>query len=193
MVVALGAAEPARRAITHEDLWLLKRVGAPVPSPDGRWAVFLVTQPAYDAKDQSADLWLVALDGSAPARQLTQTKAPESGADWSPDGARVAFSAKRDGDEGAPIYVIDLARGGEAERVTSLSTGARAPVWSPDGKQILFISEVFPGAMDDEANKKAAKAVKDRKYNARVYESFPIKYWDRWLDEKKAHLFVQEA
>ena len=190
VVVALGAAEPARRAITHEDLWLLKRVGAPVPSPDGKWAVFLVTQPAYDAKDQSADLWLVALDGSAPARQLTQTKAPESGADWSPDGARVAFSAKRDGDDVAQIYAIDLARGGEAERVTSLSTGARGPVWSPDGKQILFVSEVYPGAMDDEANKKAAK---DRKYNARVYESFPIKYWDRWLDEKKAHLFVQEA
>src|SRR5687767_13916158 len=38
-----------------------------------------------------------------------------------------------------------------------------------------------------------AKAMKERKYNARVYEGFPIKYWDRWLDEKKAHLFVQDA
>ena len=57
----------------------------------------------------------------------------------------------------------------------------------------MFVSEVYPGAEDDEANKKAAKAVKDRKYSARVYEGFPIKYWDRWLDEKKAHLFVQEA
>lgn len=55
------------------------------------------------------------------------------------------------------------------------------------------MSEVYPGAADDEANKKAAKAAKDRKYSARVYEGFPIKYWDRWLDEKKAHLFVQEA
>ena len=60
-----------KRAITHEDLWLMKRVGAPVPSPDGKWAVFSVTQPAYDAKDQSADLWLVALDGATPPRQLT--------------------------------------------------------------------------------------------------------------------------
>lgn len=196
VVVAVGgarAAESAKRAITHEDLWLLKRVGAPVPSPDGKWAVFAVSQPAYDAKETSADLWLMPLDGSAPARQLTQTKAPESGADWSPDATRVAFSTKRDGDEVAQIYVIDVVRGGEAERVTSLSTGARAPQWSPDGKQILFVSEVFPGAADDEANKKAAKAIKDRKYNARVYEGFPIKYWDRWLDEKKAHLFVQEA
>lgn len=194
-VVAVGvsAAESAKRAITHEDLWLMKRVGAPVPSPDGKWAVFSVAQPAYEAKDASADLWLVPLDGSAPARQLTQTKATESGAEWSPDATRVAFSTKRDGDDVAQIYVLDVVRGGEAERVTSLSTGARAPIWSPDGKQLLFVSEVYPGAADDEANKKAAKAVKDRKYTARVYEGFPIKYWDRWLDEKKAHLFVQEA
>ena len=93
----------------------------------------------------------------------------------------------------AQIYVLDVLLGGEAERVTSLSTGARAPQWSPDGQQILFVSEVFPGAADDEANKQAAKAVKNRKYNARVYEGFPIKYWDRWLDERQAHLFVQEA
>ena len=191
--VVLLAAESAKRAITHEDLWLMSRVGAPVPSPDGKWAAFSVTQPAYEAKDTSADLWLVPLDGSAPARQLTQTKASESGAVWSPDATRVAFSSKRDGDEVAQIYVLDVLRGGEAERVTSLSTGARAPQWSPDGQQILFVSEVFPGAADDEANKQAAKAVKNRKYNARIYEGFPIKYWDRWLDEKRAHLFVQEA
>ena len=192
-VAALGAAEPAKRAITHEDLWLLKRVGAPVPSPTGKWAVVSVTQPAYDPKETAADLWLVALDGGVPARQLTQTKAPESGVDWSPDGTRLAFSTKRDGDEVAQVYVLDVARGGEAERVTALSTGARGPVWSPDGKRLLFVSEVFPGAADDAANQRAAKAVKGRKYNARVYEGFPIKYWDHWLDERKAHLFVQEA
>ncbi|MCX6955650.1 MAG: S9 family peptidase [Verrucomicrobia bacterium] len=187
------AAESTKRAITHEDLWLLKRVGTPVASPDGKWAVVPVTQPAYDAKETASDLWLVALDGATPPRQLTQTKAPETGADWSPDATRIAFSSKRDGDDVAQVYVIDLAHGGEAERITSLSTGARGPLWSPDGKQLLFVSEVYPGAGDDEANKKAAKAVKDRKYNARAYEGFPIKYWDRWLDEKKAHLFVQDA
>ncbi len=186
-------AAPAKRAITHADLWLLKRVGAPVPSPDGKWAVVSVTLPAYDAKDQSSDLWLVPLDGSAPPHPLTHTKGTEVGADWSPDSRRIAFSAKRDGDDAAQLYVIDIVGGGEAERVTSLSTGARTPQWSPDGKHLLFVSEVFPGADDDGANKKAAKAVKDRKYSARVYEGFPIKYWDRWLDEKKAHLFVQEA
>ncbi|MEO5936544.1 MAG: prolyl oligopeptidase family serine peptidase, partial [Terriglobales bacterium] len=81
----------------------------------------------------------------------------------------------------------------EAQRVTNLSTGARAPQWRPDGKALLYISSVYPGAADDDANKKMAKERKDRKYNARVYESFPIRHWDRWLDDKQIGLFVQDA
>ena len=54
-----------------------------------------------------------------------------------------------------------------------------------------------PAVVDDlvnnRQNKKAAKAVKERKHTARVYERFPIKYWDRWLDEKRAHLFVRRS
>ena len=26
--------------LTHETMWLMKRVGAPNPSPDGKWVVF---------------------------------------------------------------------------------------------------------------------------------------------------------
>ncbi len=193
VTASLAASEPARRAITHQDLWLLKRVGAPVVSPDGRWAAFLVTEPAYDARDQTADLWIVPTDGSAAARKLTQTKATETSPRWSPDGTRLAFSSKRDGDEAPQIYVLNVAGGGEAERITRLSTGARNPEWSPDGARLLFVSEVYPAAEDDEANQKAAKALKDRKHTARVYDGFPIKHWDRWLDERKAHLFVQDA
>jgi dipeptidyl aminopeptidase/acylaminoacyl peptidase len=105
----------------------------------------------------------------------------------------VAFASKREGDDVSQIYVLDVARGGEAERVTSLVTGARSPQWSPDGTRLLFTSEVYPGAADDEANRREARIRKERKHQARVHEGFPIKYWDHWLDERKAHLFVQEA
>jgi len=37
--------------LTHESMWLLKRVGAPVPSPDGKWVVFSLVEPAYEEKD----------------------------------------------------------------------------------------------------------------------------------------------
>jgi dipeptidyl aminopeptidase/acylaminoacyl peptidase len=181
---APATAAPAKAPITHEDVWLMKRVGGPAISPDGKW-----TEPAYDDK-QVSDLWVVATDGSGPARRLTSTAAGESGVDWSPDSTRIAFSARRDGDEAAQIYVLDLVRGGEAQRVTALSTGARAPSWSPDGRAMLFTSDVYPGAATDAENQAAAKQRKDRKHSARVYDDFPIRHWDRWLDDRRPSLFV---
>jgi dipeptidyl aminopeptidase/acylaminoacyl peptidase len=183
----------AKVPITHETMWLMKRLSAPAASPDGRWVVFSVTEPAYDEKDQVSDLWIVPADGSARPRRLTFTKSAESGAAWSPDSRRIAFSAKREGDEVSQIYVLDFAGGGEAVRYTSLSTGATAPRWSPDGKTLLFTSSVYPGAADDEANKKIAAERKARKYSARVFDGFPIRYWDNWLDDMRPHLFVQAA
>ncbi|HKB69127.1 MAG TPA: hypothetical protein VKC61_25020 [Pyrinomonadaceae bacterium] len=44
--------------LTHETMWMMKRVGAPVPSPDGKWVVFSLVEPAYDEKDQVSDFGL---------------------------------------------------------------------------------------------------------------------------------------
>ena len=188
---AAAQTSSARNLITHEAIWLMKRVGAPVPSPDGKWVVFSLIEPGYDEKDQVSDLWIVPSDGSAKPRRLTFSKTGESGVSWSPDSQRLAFSAKREGDEVAQIYVLDVASGGEAVRVTSLSTGARTPEWRPDGKALLFTSTVFPGAADDDANKKIAAERKAQKYRARVYERFPIRNWDKWLEDTQGHLFIQ--
>lgn len=190
---SVGVQAADRRAITHEDVWLMKRVGRPKLSPDGRWVAYALAHPAYDSKDQSSDIWIVRADGSGAPRQMTRTKGAEAGIDWSPDSRRIAFSAKRDSDESAQIYILDLLEGGEAERVTSISGGARLPKWSPDGTSLLFVGEVYPGAKSDEENRKAEKEAKSRKYNAYVYEGFPIRYWDTWLDERRPHLFVQAA
>jgi Tol biopolymer transport system component len=177
--------------LTHEVMWLMKRVGAPSPSPDGKWVVFSLIEPAYDEKDQVSDLWIVPADGRAKPRRLTFSKSGESGVAWSSDSQRLAFSAKREGDDVNQIYVLDVAEGGEAVRVTSLATGARSPQWRPDGKALLFTSTVFPGAADEESNKKIAAERKALKYKARVYAKFPIRNWDKWIEDTQAHLFVQ--
>jgi dipeptidyl aminopeptidase/acylaminoacyl peptidase len=63
----------------------------------------------------------------------------------------------------------------------------------PVGKALLFVSTVYPGAINDDANKKIATERKAQKYRVRVYEKFPIRHWDRWLEDTQAHLFVQDA
>ena len=189
-LITAAAAAP-RVPITHELLWMMKRVGAPAVSPDGKWVVFSVLEPSYETDKETSDLWLVPADGSAPARRITNTKAPEGGVAWSPDSQSIAFSSKREGDETDQIYILDLAGGGEAHRLTSLSTGASHPKWRPDGKAILFESAVYPNALDDEANRKAAAERKARKYNVRTYEHFPIRHWNQWLDDKHTTILVQ--
>jgi dipeptidyl aminopeptidase/acylaminoacyl peptidase len=193
LAVSVATAEDAaKRPIGHEDVWLMKRVGAPALSPDGRLVVVPVAEPAYDDKDKTSDLWLVPADGSAAPRQLTFSASPESGVAWSPDSRRIAFSAKREGQDEAQIFVLDIAGGGEAERVTDTATGGTRPLWRPDGAAILFSSMTYPGALDDADNRVKIDERKAHKYNARAYDGFPVRHWDRWLDERRPTLMLLE-
>jgi dipeptidyl aminopeptidase/acylaminoacyl peptidase len=168
-----------KRPITHEDVYTMKRVSSPRPSPDGRWVVFSVNEPSYEPAKAVSDLWIVPADGSAGARRLTSTRTGESGVAWAPDSRRIAFSARRDGDDVEQIYVLDLA-GGEAQRVTSMERAAANPQWRPDGQAILFESLVRRGIAT------AGKST------ARVYDAMPVRFWNQWSEATTPHLFVQE-
>src|SRR5688572_25171254 len=48
LALPLGAPAANKRIPTHEDIWLMKRLTAPQVSPDGRWLVLSVVEPAYD-------------------------------------------------------------------------------------------------------------------------------------------------
>jgi dipeptidyl aminopeptidase/acylaminoacyl peptidase len=190
--LALTAAQaaPTKRLPTHDDIWLMRRVGAPVVSPDGRWLVVPVAEPSYDDNAQLSDLWLIDTTARLSSRRLTSTRRPETGVIWSPDSRRIVFSAQRDTDDVVQLYSLDLAAGGEAQRLTNLSGGARAAVFSHDGRQIAFVSIMFPDAKDDAANAARLAERRQRKSSARIYDGFPIRNWDHWLDERQPRIFV---
>jgi len=181
----------AQRPITHEDVWLLHRIGAPGLSPDGKTAVFSVTEPAYDGAQTASDLWSVPTDGSAPARRLTNTRAAESGAAFSPDGTLLAFATRRDGDDADQIYLLPTA-GGEARRLTSVASGASGPKFRPDGKAVLFTSVLPSGALSFDEGKKLADEQRARKDTARAYDAFPVRFWNVWLENREPVIAWQE-
>lgn len=180
-----------KQTITHESMWSLNRVGVPKISPQGDLVVYSIHESSYDEKDQKRDLWLLDLQTGQAPRRLTAGKAGESQYSWSPDGKQLAFIAKREGDETAQLYVLPMRSAGEAQKLTNVSTGVNNPYWSPDGKNIAFTSVVFPECFADSCNQKRLEAQKKIKYKAYVYESFPIRSWDKWNDEKKTHLWIQ--
>src|SRR5256714_8186899 len=105
ILLASPLAAQQHHTITHEDVFLMKRISSPAISPDGRWVVFSVTEPSYTDGEQVSDLWLVPADGSAEPRRLTNTQAGESGAEGSPDTRRIPFSSRPEGDALPQIYV----------------------------------------------------------------------------------------
>src|SRR5207253_8633642 len=38
---------------------------------------------------------------------------------------------------------------------------------------------------------KIAKERKDQKFKMRAYDTFPIRHWDRWLDDQQTHVAIQ--
>ena len=197
MLVAapLVAQQDELRPVNHEEVWLMKRLDAPVISPDGRHAVVSVTEPSYEEDGDVADLWLIAVDGSQPPRRLTATSSAESGVDWRPDGGAIVFSAKRSEEEDAQtqIFVMDMTGPGEAVRVTDFATGASNPKWSPDGARIAFESEVWPDAEGSGANAEREKQDEEDGINVSRYEHFPVRDFDKWRGQKHKRLFVQAA
>jgi len=190
-LLAEGAVAATRHAPTHEDVWLMKRVGPPIVSPDGRWIVVSVAEPSYDDTAALSDLWLIDSSARIASRRLTSTRRTESGVIWSPDSRRIVFSTQRENDDAPQLYMLDLAAGGEAQRLTTLSGGARAPVFAHDGRQVAFVSIMYPGANDEEDNKARIEANRVRRSNARIFDGFPVRNWDHWLDERQPRIFVQ--
>lgn len=68
---------------------------------------------------------------------LTNHPAIDRESDWSPDGQRIAFMTRRDGN--FEVYVMN-ADGTNPTRLTNHSARDGTPKWSPDGQELLFVS-----------------------------------------------------
>lgn len=179
----------ADRPMTAEDLWKIKRVGAPSIAPDGKWCVVDVTTFSTENDDSSSNLWLLSTDGKTQ-KQLTNTAGKNSGPKWSPDGKWIAFTSQRTGDEGPQVYVISP-EGGEARRVSKMPMAPSAIKWSGDSKSIFCIAWTWSDAADDAAHVKKDKAIKEAKSKAVIIDEAQFRYWDHWItDGKRPMIFA---
>ena len=188
----------ARHPITVDDIWALPRVGSPVPSVDGSFAIVPVRTFSMETNEGTTRLWRVPADGGEP-RALTTAEASSGQPSLSPDGKRLAFVRKPGGPKGdgkskpgprfpdvPQLYVMPV-DGGEPERLSDLPLGAADPRWFSDGKRLGFLAVLFKDGPTVEKTAELAKTREEDPVKAVVTEDRVYRYWDRWLTDGKIH------
>src|SRR5258708_4404430 len=186
-----------KHPFTFEDMMKLKRVGAPVPSPDGKWVVFDCVDVDLEANTRISHLWIVPANGpAAVGRRLNPTPNHEERPRFSPDGKRLIWTSKAT--DPTQIWMSDFdsnggALTGKPHQVTEISTGADGGIWSPDGKNIVFVSAVYPDCKDDACNKQRDEELKKGKVKAKIFSRLFYRHWSAFTEFKLSHLFVQSV
>jgi Tol biopolymer transport system component len=166
-----------------EDLYDVVWATDPRLSPDGKTVAYAVNSIDREENAYRSAIWLAAVDGSSPPRQLTAGKKSDSAPRWSPDGTRLAFTSNRDS-ERKQLYVLELG-GGDPICLTELKEDAAQPVWSPDGTRIAFTSRVPDPAYEEEDEKKRLP----RRFTRHRYKLDSV----GWTGDRRTHLFVVPA
>src|SRR5205814_5889276 len=184
-----------KHPFTFEDMMKLKRVGAPVPSPDGKWVVFDAEDVDLEANTKISHLWIVPAQGGE-SRRLNPTPNHEERPRFSPDGKRLMWTSKAT--DPTQIWMCDFDSGngalvGKPHQLTELSTGADGGIWSPDGKNIVFVSAVYPDCKDDACNKQRDEELKKSKVKAKIFTRLFYRHWNAFTEFKRSHLFVVSA
>src|SRR5215211_1952292 len=184
-----------KRPFTFEDMMKLKRVGAPVPSPHGKWVVFDCIDVDLEANTRISHLWIVPASGGE-SRRLNPTPNHEERSRFSPDGKRLIWTSKAT--DPTQIWMCDFdpragALIGKPHQVTNISTGADGAIWSPDGKNIVFVSSVYPDCKDDACNKQRDEELKKSKVKAKIFTRLLYRHWNAFTEFKRSHLFVVSA
>lgn len=186
LAFAADAPAGAKKLLTPQDIWQMKRLGSLRLSPDGTHAVFTVAETSLDKDKTSQNLYLLET-ATGKVRRLTHSESMDGSPTWSPDSQVIAFTSKRGDDKVPALYQIRI-DGGEAQEVLELPFAIQHPRWLPDGKRIVFSTRVVPAlAADRKAMAKEIKRRKDSKISAKVSENRTYRFWDTWQNEGDAN------
>jgi dipeptidyl aminopeptidase/acylaminoacyl peptidase len=189
----------ARHPFSFEDMMALKRVGAPIVSPDGQWVLFSVVDVDLAANQRTPHIWIVPAGGGESREIISDQDADRPR--WAPDAKRFAFVSNKQG--GSQIWFADFdAAAGKVtgvHQLTSMATEANGELWSPDGKNILFVSDVYPECDGGpypkvyKCNLEKLNQVENSKLKAQIFTHLVYRHWNAYKAGKRSHIFLIAA
>ena len=137
------------RPLAIEDYYRLRELGSPEISPDARWVAFTLGRRIEATNGTESEVWLVATDGSSPARRVSPAGVNATAPSWRDDG-RLRFATGRLPwfvDPAVPDRVdstIVDSTGGPRRGGGPGGGGFAVPQSSPDGRWMAFVRDVPP-------------------------------------------------
>jgi dipeptidyl aminopeptidase/acylaminoacyl peptidase len=198
LLLALPLAAQTKHPFTFEDMMKLKRVGEPVPSPDGKWVLFSAVDVDLATNKKTPHIWIVPLAGGQERVLIADQDGDRPR--WSPDGKRFAFLSNKEG--GSQVWIADFdgaaARVSLLRKLTEIATEAGGELWSPDGKNILFTSDVYPDCDGDPSavamcNRKKLKDAAESKIKAIIFDRLLYRHWNAYKSGTRTHILVVQV
>ncbi|GAB4188763.1 MAG: S9 family peptidase [Calditrichia bacterium] len=185
ILISVGISS-TKKAITFEDFFTMKRIGAPVPSPNGDKIAFTVKEYDIDKNKGQNDIYILDLKKNAILNITSTIDVSEWNPQWSNTGEELAFLKIEDGK--SSIFIYDL-------KTKSTALGAIIPVsvswftFSPDNRGFLFTADV--PAEGNSIYEKAEILQKKEKnpVKAHVADKLFFRSWNSWRDNLYSHLF----
>ncbi len=144
MACVISAQAQTKHPLTLADMSMLKSLGSPELSPDGRRFALSVSQTDLETFESRRVIELIDIE-SGESTILIEGSSPQ----WSPDGSTIAYLGNHDDQRG--LWLIDV----ETKEKRFLTTIHRTDhflghrsrknwAWSPDGKWIAYIGAEPP-------------------------------------------------
>jgi dipeptidyl aminopeptidase/acylaminoacyl peptidase len=180
----------------------LPRVDGIAVSPDGSRVALTVSVLDSDGTSYRRSVWAVpgTSDAAAAPVRLTRSAKGEGGVSFTRTGDLLFVSGRPDGDGGkdsdaAQLWVL-AAAGGEARPVTKLAGGVGGVLGAASNTDTVAITAgLLPGAGTDRTGVVTADAElrgrrKDRKVQAILHETYPVRFWDHDLGPDETHVLT---
>ncbi|MBA3526141.1 MAG: S9 family peptidase [Sphingomonas sp.] len=172
-VAALAASPAIARPMTATDMHMMRRLGAPAVSPDGRYALFTLSRTDLAANKRSNPLYLLDLSARGAAPQAVAGADGANSAVFGPDGAIYFLKSVNDRTQlfriplrGTATQISDF--GAEISGFKIAPSGDRVLIWAdrPDCPDLACAATTLPAKPDG---------------SGRVYDQLFVRHWDSWV------------
>lgn len=166
------------RPMTATDLATMRRIAAPVASPDGRWIVYQLSETDLEANRRRNDLWLLDLKTRAaqPLKIASAADKNEHDPRFSVDGKWLYFLSNASGSE--QIWRAALPNGAP-EQVTRFAHDVGGYTISPTGDRLaIWADRDLRCTTFDCPDVKPA----ERAGSGRTFDQLFVQHWDVWAE-----------